>query len=270
MRFLRLVQSELIKSFKILRAYWIEIVFWVLSPLLWVIPLVFQGYALVGGLKSKSFANLSGTEAFIPFVLIGAIVSTYMFSSVWAMGNSLREENYFGTLEFIMTTPTPPWWILFAKAIFNAIISTIYVVAQIAICILIFGVRIALFKFLPALLFILLLVAGLYGIGLMAAGLTLLVKESHGILHALESVMYLFSPIRYPVRIHPVTYWVSRFIPLTYALIALRGIIMDIPFNFWKIVGLLLIVDSVFIPLGFVVFNRTYNTTRLKGTLGHY
>ena len=89
------VVEEVRKSFKILLAYPAEVVFWIISPLLWVIPLVFQGKALVGTFSSTAFGNLAGTDEFIPYVLIGAIISTYMFSAVWSMGNSFRDETGF-------------------------------------------------------------------------------------------------------------------------------------------------------------------------------
>ncbi|KPK67141.1 hypothetical protein AMJ87_13850, partial [candidate division WOR_3 bacterium SM23_60] len=73
----RIIVQELRKEFTILLAYPIEIVFWTISPLLWVVPLIFQGKALIGGLQSTAFGNLAGTGEYIPYVLIGAIFSTY-------------------------------------------------------------------------------------------------------------------------------------------------------------------------------------------------
>lgn len=262
--------AELKKSFKILLAYPIEIAFWIISPLLWVIPLVFQGRALIGSLRSTSFGNFAGTEEFIPYVLIGAIVSTYMFSAVWSMGNSLRDETYYGTLEHILSTPVRPVYILLGKALYNSILSTGFVIIQLLICIFIFGLKITLVKIAPILFFLLLLIAGLYGVGFAAAALTLLVKEAHGLLHLFEYILFLFSPIRYPVEINPITRAVSIFIPLTYALIALRGLLLNIKFDFWKNSLILLGIDCIIIPSGLLIFNFIENRTKIKGTLAHY
>jgi ABC-type multidrug transport system permease subunit len=262
--------EEVRKSFKILMAYPAEVVFWIFSPLLWVIPLVFQGKALVGALSSTAFGNLAGTDEFIPYILIGAIISTYMFSAVWSMGNSFRDETYYGTLEHILSAPIRPVHILVGKGIYNSILSTLFVAVQLVICVFAFGLEITLLKILPIFLFLLLLIVGLYGIGFMAAALTLLIKEAHGLLHMFEYVLMLFSPIRYPVEVNPITKAISVFIPLTYALIALRGLLLNIDFNFWRNSIVLLLIDCVLIPLGLLVFRYVEIRTKKRGTLSEY
>ncbi len=262
--------EEVRKSFLILLAYPIEIAFWIISPLLWVIPLVFQGRALIGGLTSSSFGKLAGTTEFIPYVLIGAIVSTYMFSAVWSMGNAFRDETYYGTLEHILSSPTPAVYILVGKGIYNSILSTLFVVVQLLICVFIFGLDITLAKILPIMAFLLLLIVGLYGIGFAAAALTMLIKESYGLLHLFEYILFLFSPIRYPVEVNPITRAISIFIPLTYALIALRGLLLGLKFDFWKNSIILLIIDAVIIPLGLFIFYKIEKRTKKTGTLAHY
>ena len=240
------------------------------SPLLWVIPLVFQGKALIGAFNSTPFGALAGTDEFIPYVLIGAIVSTYMFSAVWSMGNSFRDETYYGTLEHILSSPARPAYILIGKGLYNSILSTFFVICQLLICVFIFGLDITIAKIFPIFLFLLLLIVGLYGIGFMAAALTLLIKEAHGVLHMFEYVLFLFSPIRYPVEVNPITRTVSVFIPLTYALIALRGLLLNIKFDFWKNSLILLAIDAALLPLGLLVFHYVENRTKTRGTLADY
>jgi ABC-2 type transport system permease protein len=267
---MRIIVEELKKDFRILLAYPAEIVFWIIWPILWVVPLIFQGQALIGGLHSAAFGNLAGTQEYIPYVLIGAIVSTYMFSAVWSMGNSLRDEMFYGTLEHILSAPARPVQILLGKGIYNSILSTAFVIIQMLICVFIFGLDITLAKIFPILFFLLLLLIGLYGVGFIAAAVTLLVKEAHGLLHMFEYILFLFSPIRYPVEVHPITRIVSVFIPLTYALIALRGLLLGIRFNFWKNSLILIGIDIIIIPLGLYIFSLIEKRTKTRGTLAHY
>lgn len=267
---MRIILEEIRKNFKIMLSYPIEIFFWTIFPLLWMIPLIFQGKALVGGLSSSSFGNLAGTEEYIPYILIGAIFSTYMFSAVWSMGSSFRDEMYFGTLEYVLSSPTPQYVLLFAKAIYNTLLSSIFVVFQIFLCTLFFGLHISLFRIAPFLIILLLLLVGLYGIGFFAAALTLLVKEAHGLLHVFEYVLFLFSPIRYPVEVNPVTRAVSLFIPLTYALVAIRGLLLGLEFNFFKNAIMILILDIFILPSGILTFYFIDRKTRREGTLAYY
>jgi len=267
---MRIIFEEIRKDLKILLAYPAEIAFWIISPLLWVVPLVFQGKALVGGLQSTAFSNLAGTGEYIPYVLIGGIFSTYMFTAVWSMGNALRNEMFYGTLEHILSSPVKPVYILLGKGLYNSILSTVFVVIQVLICVFIFGLDITLHKVVPIIFFLVLLMIGLYGVGFIASALTLLIKESQGILHLFEYILFLFTPIRYPVEVHPITRAVSIFIPLTYALVALRGILLGIEFDFWKNSLILIAIDAIIVPVGFWIFMRIEKRTKTKGTLAHY
>lgn len=267
---MRVIIEEIRKDIKILLAYPAEIVFWIISPLLWVVPLVFQGKALIGGLQSQSFGALAGTGEYIPYVLIGGIFSTYMFTAVWSMGNALRNEMFYGTLEHILSSPVRPIYILLGKGLYNSLLSTIFVIIQILICVFIFGLRITLNKVLPIIFFLTLLIIGLYGVGFIASALTLLIKESQGILHLFEYILFLFTPIRYPVEVHPITRAVSLIIPLTYALVALRGILLGIKFDFLKNSIILLVIDTIIVPLGIWIFLRIEKRTKEHGTLAHY
>lgn len=267
---MRIILAELKKDVRILLAYPIEIAFWIISPLLWALPLVFQGKALIGGLQSTTFGTLAGTSEYIPYVIIGAIFSTYMITAVWSMGNAFRNEMFYGTLEHILCSPVRPVYILIGKALYNSIFSTAFVTVQMLICVIFFGLQITLTKIFPLALFLILLMVGLYGMGFIAAALTLLIKEAHGILHMFEYVLFLFTPIRYPVEVHPITRSISLLIPLTYALIALRGILMGIQFDFWKNSLVLLGIDIVIIPLGLYIFSVVERRTKRRGTLAHY
>jgi ABC-2 type transport system permease protein len=267
---MRIIYEEIVKEIKIMLTYPIEIIFWIVSPLLWVVPLVFQGKALVGGLQSSAFGALAGTSEYIPYVLIGAIFSTYMFTAVWSMGNALRNEMFYGTLEHILCSPVRPLYILVGKGLYNSMFSTMFVIIQLFVCVTFFGLELTLSKIVPMVFFLILLMIGLYGVGFIAAALTLLIKEAQGILHMFEYILFLFTPIRYPVEVNPITQAVSTLIPLTYALIALRGILLGVHFDFGRTSVILLGLDIVIIPLGLFIFSWVERRTKQRGTLAHY
>ena len=246
--------------------------FWAIFPVLWVIPFIFQGEALVGGVTSPEFGDLAGTDQFIPFVLIGAIVSTYLFSSLYGMGGSIRMESYWGTLEYILGSPARKISILMGKALSESISSTFFVATQMVICVVGFGLTLTVEKILPILLTMLLLVAGLYGMAIALAGVTLQIKESRSLVHTIEYLFYLFSPIRYPVGIHPLISLVSVVIPLTYALIAIRGVwLLNQTMEYlWKTVGILAVLDVVFITFGYSIFYFMEKKVRKSGVVSQY
>jgi ABC-2 type transport system permease protein len=266
----RVAFAEAGKTIRIWLSYPIMIFFWGIFPLLWVMPFVFQGKALVGGMNSEAFRQLTGSGNYMAFVLIGAMVSTFVFSALWGVGNSLREETYWGTMEYIIASPTPPLVVLIGKTLAEWLMATVMVVFQAAIIGIFFGVEFTVAKVLPVLLICGLLMIGFYGFAIAFAGFTLLIKEVHGWVHTLEWVFFLFSPIRYPVQVNPITQAVSVLIPLTWALVAIRGIILlernETPL--WKTVAILLGMDVVLLVGGYLLFVALERKTRKDGTVG--
>jgi ABC-2 type transport system permease protein len=265
------IRAEMAKTIRIYFSYPIIVVFWAIFPVLWVFPFLFQGKALVGSTSSSAFQQLTGSGNYMAFILIGAMVSNFVFSGLWGVGNSLREETYWGTMEYIIASPTHPLIILIGKTLAEAAVTTGIVVLQAAVISLLpFGISFTVAKVLPVLLLVVLLMVGFYGFAIAFAGFTLLIKEVHGWVHTLEWVFFLFSPIRYPVQVNLITEFVSKLIPLTWALVAIRGIIMlnrrDV--GLWRIAGILLGMDAVLLLGGYFTFVALEHKTRRDGTVG--
>ncbi len=253
-------------------SYPIMLVFWFIAPLLWLLPYVFQGKALVGGMSSASFETLTGSPHFLPFILIGTMVSTYIFSGLWGVGNSLREETYWGTLEYIIASPTNPMVVLLGKTMAEFVYATVNVTLQAVVATIFLGLTLTLAKVFPVLVIVLLLLIGFYGFAIAFAGFTLLIKEVHGWVHTLEWVFYLFSPIRYPVNVSPITKTLSALIPLTYALVAIRGVILlnKSMVSLWQIVLILIGMDAILLVAGYLTFRYLEKKTKQAGTISQY
>ncbi|MBS4015290.1 MAG: ABC transporter permease [Candidatus Latescibacteria bacterium] len=269
---LRIVWAEFKKSVKIWISYPIMLVFWAIAPFMWVLPFIFQGKALVGGLSSAAFKELTGSPHYLPFVLIGAMVSTYIFSGLWGVGNSLREETYWGTLEYIIVSPTNPIVVLLGKTLAEFVYATVNVTMQALVATFFLGLDLTLAKIFPVFVIVLLLLIGFYGFAIAFAGFTLLIKEAHGWVHTLEWVFYLFSPIRYPVEVSTITKTLSAVIPLTYALVAIRGIILlnKNILHLGKTILILIIMDIILLITGYLTFRYLERKTKEAGTLAQY
>jgi ABC-2 type transport system permease protein len=265
------IRAEMAKTLRIYFSYPVIVVFWAIFPMLWVLPFLFQGKALVGSTDSAAFQQLTGSGNYMAFILIGAMVSNFVFSGLWGVGQSLREETYWGTMEYIIASPTHPLVVLVGKTLAEASVTTCIVVLQAAIIsILPFGISFTVAKVLPVLLLVLLLMVGFYGFAIAFAGFTLLIKEVHGWIHTLEWVFFLFSPIRYPVQVNPITSFVSVLIPLTWALVAIRGIIMlnQHTAALGQVVGVLAAMDAALLVGGYYIFVWLERKTRRDGTIG--
>jgi len=189
------------------------------------------------------------------------------------MGESIRREAYRGTLDYILSSPCNKAFILIGKALSESLSSTMFAISQLAISILFFGIELTVGIIMPVIFIIILLMLGLYGMALILASLSLRYKQAHDLAHSLEYVFYVFAPVRYPLGSLPL--WAQifgRLLPLTYALIAVRSIMLlkeSLSFVYLEVLALL-IIDGILILVGFYLFNWMEEKTKKSGTISHY
>ncbi len=270
---LSIVWSELVKNIKSLMAYPTIIVFWAIFPIFWFIPFILQGQALVGGSESASFAQITGSGDYIPFIVIGAVLNSYVNTLLYGMGENIRKEAYQGTLDYVLVAPCNQVYVLIGKALSESLSSTIFAVSQLTISVLLFGMNITLGVIVPVFFIIILLILGLYGMALILAAFSLMYKQSYDLSESIGYIFYIFAPIRYPIESLPT--WAQIFgklIPITYALIIVRSIMIlgtDFSAVYLEVIALL-IIDAALLSVGFYLFSWMEKKTRKSGTISHH
>jgi len=270
---LSVVWNELVKNIKFLLAYPVIIVFWTIFPIFWHIPFILQGQALVGGLTSDSFAQATGTPNYIPFIVIGAVLNSYVSTLLNGMGDNIRRESLQGTLDYVLAAPCNKASVLVGKALSESISSTIFAISQFAISLLLFPISVSLGAMLPVFFIIILLILGLYGLSLVFAAFSLMYKQSHGFGQTVGYVFYIFSPVRYPVESLPFAAQIfGKLLPLTYAIIIVRSLMLlgaDLSAVYMEVLALV-IIDAILIVAGFLLFNYMEEKTKKTGEISHY
>jgi len=267
------VWNELVKNIKTLLAYPAILVFWAIFPIFWFIPFILQGQAFVGGLQSASFAQITGSGEYVPFIVIGAVLNSYVNTLLYGMGENIRREAYQGTLDYVLAAPCNKAYVLIGKALSESVSSTIFAASQLTISVLLFGMSITLGVMLPVFFIVILLMLGLYGMSLILAAFSLMYKQSYDLSQTIGYVFYIFAPVRYPVESLPT--WAQIFgklIPLTYALIIVRSFML-LGTNFSTVyleVLALLIIDIVLLLAGFYLFSWMEEKTKKSGTISHH
>jgi len=116
-------------------------------------------------------------------------------------------------------------------------------------------------------------IASFSGIGILSAAIVLVVKRGDPVAWALGSVSSLLAGVFYPVAVLPD--WlepVSRFIPLTYALDAMRlamlkgSSLYDVHIDILALLGFTLVLT----PLAFFVFRKALKRAKKEGSLIQY
>jgi ABC-2 type transport system permease protein len=270
---LSVVWNEIVKNIKTLLAYPTIIVFWAIFPIFWFIPFILQGQAFVGGLESTNFAQITGTGEYIPFIVIGAVLNSYVNTLLYGMGENIRKEAYQGTLDYVLTAPCNKAYVLMGKAISESLSSTIFATSQLTISVLLFGMNITLGMVIPVFFITILLILGLYGISLIMAAFSLMYKQSYDLSESIGYIFYIFAPVRYPIESLPT--WAQIFgklIPLTYALIIVRSFMLlgtDFSTVYLDVIALL-IIDIVLLLAGFYLFSWMEEKTRKSGAISHH
>ena len=267
------VWNELVKNIKFLLAYPAILVFWAIFPIFWFIPFILQGQAFVGGLQSASFAQITGSGEYVPFIVIGAVLNSYVNTLLYGMGENIRREAYQGTLDYVLAAPCNKAYVLIGKALSESVSSTIFAASQLSISVILFGMSMTLGVMLPVFFIVILLMLGLYGMSLILAAFSLMYKQSYDLSQTIGYVFYIFAPVRYPVESLPT--WAQIFgklIPLTYALIIVRSFML-LGTNFSTVyleVLALLIIDIVLLLAGFYLFSWMEEKTKKSGTISHH
>ena len=267
------VWNELVKNIKSLLAYPTIIVFWAIFPVFWFIPFILQGQAFVGGLESANFAQIAGTGEYIPFIVIGAVLNSYVNTLLYGIGENIRKEAYQGTLDYVLVAPCNQVYVLIGKALGESLSSTIFAVSQLTLSALLFGMNITLGVMLPVFFTIILLILGLYGMALILTAFSLMYKQSYDLSETIGYIFYIFAPVRYPIESLP--NWaqiLGKLIPLTYALIIVRSLMLlgsDLS-TIYSDVILFLVIDVILLVMGFYLFNWMEKKTRKSGTISHY
>jgi len=267
------VWSELVKNIKSLLAYPTIIVFWAIFPIFWFIPFILQGQAFVGGLESASFAQITGSGEYVPFIVIGAVLNSYVNTLLYGMGENIRKEAYQGTLDYVLVAPCNQVYVLIGKALSESLSSTIFAISQLTISVILFGMNITLGVMLPVFFIVILLILGLYGIALILAALSLMYKQSYDLSETIGYIFYIFAPVRYPIESLP--NWaqiLGKLIPLTYALIIVRSLMLlgtDLSTIYLEVI-LFVIIDVVLLVAGFYLFGWMEKKTRKSGTISHH
>lgn len=249
--------------------YPLNAVFRVLQPVIWLTPVYFLGRSFAGA-GGSGFAGYAGTADYMSFVIVGAVLSSFVSSVFWGMGYALKTEMDSGVLESNWLTPVPRPLFLVGQTLASLALTALTSAGIIALGWWLFGFRVSGNAF-AALLVALPLLLALYGFGFAFAGLVLLLKEANTLVDVSDYAVSLLSGSQFPVSVlPPALFAVSLALPLTYGYDAVRGLLLGsktllpIPVE----VGILLGFMGVMGTLGYAVFKRVERRCQRLGTIG--
>jgi len=236
--------------------------------------------------KASTFyfvARLIGTAAapqlqeyggqYFPFVLIGIAFASYQTVGLNAFAQSLRQEQFMGTLESVLCSPVRLPMFLAGSALWDFFYATIEIALYFLVAFVAFGLTFTSAALGPALVSALLTLTAFMGLGVLSAAFILRFKRGDPVAWLIASVGELFGGEYFPVRILPDRMQtISHWIPMTHALDALRKTLMlgagfaDISPDLIYLGVFTLLVW----PIGVFAFQFALRRSQADGSLGHY
>jgi len=270
---MRTIWENNVKEWKIELTYPMSFIRQCIEPLIFLLPFIVYGLVLIGGRYSDSLMRLVGTGDIVTYIFTGYIIMGFIGTSVWAMGFSIRKEQWYGTLESIYVTPTSRISLILGMALHSAVHQGLAVFFEFSVIYAIFGLALKIEGILPALVLFALMMFALCGFGIFVSSLALVLKEGWIISEGLYSVLMILSPVAYPLTVLPnIAQQMSKVFPTAPALIGMRSFLIEnyTPEVIGNVFLHLLALDLAWIIFGVIIFSVTDTYVRKRGTLGKY
>lgn len=262
-----------INVWKIELSYPLSVLWFIVMPFLWFIPMLITGSAVAGGTESSVLNDLAGTLDWVTYIALGTSILGLTISLMWGTGFSLRREQNSGTLETLMTTPMERGTLVWGSLLHNLQHGGLGVILQMIAAMVFFGVTINAWGILPALGIIALAIIGLQGIAFAVTCIVLLAKQGWMIVEFLTSGLVLVAPMSYPLSVlPPILQYIGMASPLTWSVEGFRGFLMNgLAYQgVVQAIVMLIILDLIFFIFGFLMFKYTERYVRAKGALEQF
>lgn len=264
----------IVRDFKI---YW-TYKFWVVFDVIDIVILV-ATYYFVSLIITPTRLVAEGyvTGDYFTFAMLGIAFSQYVQNSVHGLTEGIRDEQWTGTIETILSSATNYRAYLLGSSAFRFLYATIILIGALTVGFLLGG-KIVLTPgiVLTAAIFAFLLVSGHLAIGAMSAGIVIMIKRGDPIAWGFTWLTQLVSGVFYPLGLLPwYLKWLGFALPLTYSLDGLRRTFMNgetlfsSPVLQIDLVALILFM-LIMVPLSLQVFAWAYRRAQRQGTLGQY
>jgi ABC-2 type transport system permease protein len=201
---------------------------------------------------------VAGKPNYFEFMAPGIMAMTIMMAAMTGLAGSISRERELGTLDGIISAPISRLSIILGKSFAQVVRGLLQALLTLLLAVVLFGVVVHGSYGLLALL-LLLTVFSFIGIGIVVSTLASQQETAMTIMMTLTFPMLFLSGALFPVQQMPVVMqWISKGLPLTYAVEALRKCVVlgtgisGMMTQIWVMLGFGVIFTVISIP----VFNR--------------
>ena len=250
--------------------YRLSLVFWLIAPILMLLPTVIFGTILVGSRYSDNLLTLTGTADIWLFTGLGLAYLRFVFGTMWTAAFAIREEEFYGTLEAVYVTPPSKLSLVAGTTLYALTNNALTLVVQV-ICLLMLLGKTSIEQILVASLVAVSSVLMIQGLAVMLSAVVLRYKQGWRIVFTIEVLISAITPSAFPIGVLPDTLRaISLWSPFTIGVIAFRDVLLFNDLDQWLAVVELLGFALLFFIMGWGFFNHQDRLLRTRGSLGKY
>lgn len=266
MNMIKLLKAEVLKIIGDIKTYWFNYLFGNLNVLFLFMGLFY------------GFPRENPTEASILKLIVGMMIWYYGVHAIDLIAIIIEEEALEGTLEQIFMTKSSFIMVLMYRIIAQLIFDTIKGVFIFGACLIIFKIPISFIVNIHwggVLSIFFLTLIGLYGLGYMVAGVSLIYKRATAVAGACSNLLLFFTGITIEVERLPIIFrYIAKGLPLHWGI----SVIDDIVVNKVGFIGviksnnmhMLLLTIFIWIFVGIVSFKLFQRRAKRLGVLNQY
>ena len=229
------------------------------------ITFIGAGVELVGGGEGTD------TERLMTFLLIGALIWSYLSMIFDVLSETVQWERWEGTIEYTFMSPTSRVTHLLGMGVYAVVYGIIRTAIVLGVAMLAFDLDLSEANYWAALVVLAVCSISLVGFGVVAAVMPLLSPEKgQQVTYIVSALLLLVSGVYYPVKVLPE--WmqvIAQFSPVTYALEGSRAALLGGVglSQLWGSIWPLLLMGAVFVPMGLFVFHLGESYAKRTGKL---
>ncbi|AEC51360.1 ABC transporter, ATP-binding protein, putative [Pyrococcus sp. NA2] len=191
------------KNWKIFLSYRAWFVSELLMGLFFVGNALLIGIGLTGKRTSEALAKLTGYSDYLTFAVLGFMVLGFGLTFLSGFAWTIVDELYAGTLEYSFASPMRRITFFLGNILVRLVLSFLYMAIYIPIFYILFRLNLNLVGLLKGLVVLLIGTVGMIGLGLMASGIVLYLRDPGPFINILEMLVFALSGAMYPLEILP-------------------------------------------------------------------
>ena len=226
---------------------------------------------LVDRTATGALARYGGSYA--SFALLGVAFGGYLQTGLISYPQRLREAQLVGTLEATLMSPASPVAFVAALGLWDHIITSGRVLVYLGCGVLFFTLDLRHANIGGALAVLVPAIVAFDALGMISAGLVLMVQRGASLAPLLATVAGLLSGVYFPVEVLPASVqWLALLLPSTHALVGLRlALLRGAAWaDLLPSIGALALFDLLLLPCSMLVVRWAVRRALVQGTLGQY